>query len=100
MLLNFTQWRQLDWKLQNMDTSGVCSIVADPWLFGVDPDPDLDPRIHASDQWIRIWISSLTFKMPTKKLIFLFKIVLCLLLFEGVFTSFSKIKSQKEVTKQ
>ena len=49
--------------------------VADPWHFGVDPD--LVPRIHASDQWIRIrtqiwmpiWIllcSSLTFKMLTK----------------------------------
>ncbi len=25
------------------------SSVADPWNFGVDPDPDLDPRIHASD---------------------------------------------------
>ncbi len=25
-------------------------------IFGVDPDPDLDPRIHASDQWIRILI--------------------------------------------
>jgi hypothetical protein len=24
------------------------SSVADPWHFGVDPDPDLDPRIHAS----------------------------------------------------
>jgi hypothetical protein len=23
--------------------------VADPWHFGVDPDPDLDPQIHASD---------------------------------------------------
>ncbi len=32
----------------------VCSSVADPWHFGVDPDPD--PRIHASDQWIRIRI--------------------------------------------
>jgi hypothetical protein len=28
--------------------------VADPWHFGVDPDPD--PRIHASDYWIRIRI--------------------------------------------
>ncbi len=28
-----------------------CS-VPDPWHFGVDPDP----RIHASDQWIRIRI--------------------------------------------
>ncbi len=23
--------------------------VADPWHFGVEPDPDPDPRIHASD---------------------------------------------------
>jgi hypothetical protein len=39
--------------------------VADPWHFEVDPDPD--PRIHASDQGIRILLfSSLTFKMPTK----------------------------------
>ncbi len=30
------------------------SSVADPWHFGVDPDPD--PRIHASDLWIRIRI--------------------------------------------
>ncbi len=44
--------------------------VADPWHFGVDPDP----RIHASDLWIRIRIririllySSLTFKMSAKK---------------------------------
>jgi hypothetical protein len=28
--------------------------VADPWHFEEDPDPDLDPRIHASDKWIRI----------------------------------------------
>jgi hypothetical protein len=35
------------------------------WHFGVDPDP----RIHASDKWIRIRIllfSSLTFKRPAK----------------------------------
>ncbi len=49
--------------------------VANPWHFVVDPD--LDPRIHASDEWIRIrigiWMririplfSSLTFKMLTK----------------------------------
>ena len=49
----------------------VCISVADPRNFGVDPDPDLDPRIHASYQWIRMRIrillfSSLTFKMPTK----------------------------------
>ncbi len=25
--------------------------VADPWHFGVDPDPELGPRIHASD-WL------------------------------------------------
>ncbi len=41
----------------------VLGSVPDPWHFGVDPDP----RIHASDLWIRIRIllfSSLTFKMP------------------------------------
>ncbi len=27
---------------------------ADPWHFGLNPDPDLDPRIHAYDKWIRI----------------------------------------------
>ncbi len=32
--------------------------VADPRHFGVDPDPEPDPRIHASDKWIRtrIWM--------------------------------------------
>ncbi len=25
-------------------------------ILGVDPDPDQDPRIHASDKWIRIRI--------------------------------------------
>jgi hypothetical protein len=54
-----------------LKNSCLCTSVADPWHFGVDPDPDLDPRIHASDQWIRMRIrillfSSLTFKMPTK----------------------------------
>jgi hypothetical protein len=28
------------YKLQNS--------VPDPWHFGVDPNPDLNPRIHAS----------------------------------------------------
>ncbi len=32
----------------------ISSSVADPWHFGVDPYPD--PRIHASDEWIRIRI--------------------------------------------
>jgi hypothetical protein len=32
------------------DTGTVYTSVADPRHFGVDPDPDLDPRIHASDQ--------------------------------------------------
>jgi hypothetical protein len=31
------------------------AVLRDPRHFGVDPDPDLDPLIHASDQWIRIW---------------------------------------------
>jgi hypothetical protein len=25
------------------------NFLLDPWHFGVDPDTDLDPRIHASD---------------------------------------------------
>jgi hypothetical protein len=37
--------------------------------------------------------------MPTKHKFFLYSFF-CLLLFEGTFTSFSKIKSQKKVTKQ
>ncbi len=50
--------------------SSPWSSVADPWHFGVDSDPD--PRIHASDWWIRMRIrilifSLLAFKMPTKK---------------------------------
>ncbi len=59
-------------------------------------DPDPDPRIHASDLWIRILLfSSLTFKMPTKTIFV--KTFSCLLLFEGTFLhSFPKIKSQKE----
>ncbi len=58
------------------DHSNARISVADPWYFGVDPDTDLDPRIHASDWCIRIRLrirmririllfSSLTFKMPT-----------------------------------
>jgi hypothetical protein len=72
----------------------------------VDPDPD--PRIHASDQWVRIrildpgslWIrillfSSLTFKMPGKKLIFN-KIFSAYYFLKVHLHHFSKIKSQKE----
>ena len=45
--------------------------VVNLWHFGADPDP----RIRASDQWIRIrgrilLFTSLTFKTPTKKTIF------------------------------
>jgi hypothetical protein len=43
----------------------------------LDPDPDADPAIFV--------------KIPS---------FFCLLLFEGTFISFSKIKSQKEVVKQ
>jgi hypothetical protein len=57
--------------------------VADPCHFGVDPDPAIFV-IDLQD----------TNKNYFKKKFF------CLLLSEGKFTSFSKIKSQKEVTKQ
>jgi hypothetical protein len=54
----------------------------------MDQDADPDPAIFVKDLP----------KMPTKKQIF--KKVFCLLLFEGTCSSFSKIKSHKEVTKQ
>jgi hypothetical protein len=48
--------------------------------------------------WIRILLfSSLTFKMPAKKLIL--TQFFCLLLFEGTFTLFFKDKKSKRVTK-
>jgi hypothetical protein len=50
-------------------------------------DPDPDPAIFVIDL------------QDGNKNKFLLK-VFCLFLFEGAFTSFSKIKSQKEVTKQ
>ncbi len=34
---------------QHLMWTEVIRSVADPYHFGVDPDPDLDPRIHASD---------------------------------------------------
>jgi hypothetical protein len=56
----------------------------------MDPDADPDPAIFVNDLP----------KMPTKNQ-FLKKFFLLLtVLFEGTCTSFSKIKSQKEVTKQ
>jgi hypothetical protein len=58
----------------------------------MDPDPDLDPDADPA-----IFVIDL---QDTKKKLFFLKTFFCLLLFEGKFTSFSKIKSQKEVTKQ
>ncbi len=72
----------------------VIGSVADPRHFGVDPDPD--PRIHASDQWIRILLfSSLTSKMPAKNLFFN-KIFSAYYFLKLNLYHFSKIKSQKE----
>jgi hypothetical protein len=51
-------------------------------------DPDPDPAIFIID-----------LQGANKKLIF-FKKFFCILLHEGTFLHFSKIKSQKEVTKQ
>ncbi len=52
-----------------------------------DPDADPDPAIFVTD-----------LQEANKKLIK--KRFFCFFLFEGTFTSFLKIKSQKEVTKQ
>jgi hypothetical protein len=51
-------------------------------------DPDPDPAIFGID-----------LQDTNKKLIFLKKFF-CFILFEGTFTSFSKIKNPKEVTNQ
>jgi hypothetical protein len=57
-------------------------------------------RIHDILVWIRIYGSMpLTFKTPRQRKINLKKVLL-LIAFEGTFTSFSKIKSQKKVTNQ
>ncbi len=73
------------------------SSVPDPWHFVVDPDP----RIHASDWWIRMRIllfSSFTFKTPTKNN---FKESFSAYYFSKVHLHyFSKIKSPKKITKQ
>ncbi len=65
----------------------VLYIFPDPWHFGADPDPD--PRIYASYQWIqihaRIWICyfrhSLKDLQDANK-----KIIFCSEVFEGTFT--------------
>jgi hypothetical protein len=69
----------------------------------VDPDPD--PRIHASDQWIQIRILDpdpaifvIDLQDVSKKIIFEHNFF-CLLLFEASFTSFFKDKKSKRVTK-
>jgi hypothetical protein len=50
----------------------------------MNPDPDTASGIDLQDANKKLFFSKL----------------FCLLLLEGTFTSFSKIKSQKEVTKQ
>jgi hypothetical protein len=52
---------------------------------------DPDPAIFVID------LKDTNKKLPV---FFYFLFIFCLLLFEGTFTSFLKIKSQKEVTKQ
>ncbi len=76
------------------------SSVADPWHFGVDPDPD--PRIHASDWWIRIRILDpdpaifvIDLQDASKKTIFLHNFSAYYFL-KLHLHHFSKIKSQKE----
>ncbi len=55
-------------------------------------DPDLDP-----DPAVFLIVIDL---QDANKILIFCKTFFCLLLFEGTFTSFSKIKSHKEVTKQ
>jgi hypothetical protein len=59
-----------------------------PLTMDPDPDVDSDPAIFGID-----------IQDINRKVIFSYKFF-CLLFFEGTFTSFSKIKSVKEVKKQ
>ena len=59
----------------------------------MDPDPDSDPVPDAYPD------PSIDLQDANKKLMFKKK-VFCILLFEGTLHHFSKLKSQKEVTKQ
>ncbi len=82
--------------------SSLPNSVEDLWHFGVDPEPD--PRIHASDKWIRMRIrillfSSLTFKRPTTVKTNFKKSFCWLLLFQGKFKSFFKDKKSKRINK-
>jgi hypothetical protein len=69
---------------------------ADPCLRLMDPESDLNPDPDA-DLHPATLVNDL--QEANKKLILFIKFF-CLLLFEGTFTSFSKIKSVKEVKKQ
>ena len=64
-------------------------------------DPDPDPRIHASDWWVRIRIldpdAAIFVIDASKKIIFIN--FFSLLLFEGIFTSFFKDENSKSITK-
>ncbi len=78
------------------------SSVADPWHFGVDPDPD--PRMHAwlvdpdPDTDLDPAIFVIDLQDASKKLIFLHNFF-CLLLFEATLTSFFKDKKSNRVIK-
>ncbi len=74
-----SQFRRGDIHCGTLYLCVLCDSVADPCHFGVDPDP----RIHASDYWIRIRIRIririldpsptilvIDFKMPAKNSFF------------------------------
>ncbi len=90
---------QQDWwtGLLHSRISILIISVPDPWHFGVDPDP----RIHASDYWIRIRILDpdpaivIDLQDATKKLIFNTNFSAYFFL-KVHLHNFSKIKSQKE----
>jgi hypothetical protein len=67
----------------------------------VDPDPE--PRIHASNWWIRIRIldpdAASFVDLPDASKNIIFNNFFSLLLFEGIFPSFFKDKNSKSITK-
>jgi hypothetical protein len=75
--------------------TGKVEVLTVFWIHDICVDPDPEPRIHASDSWIRIILfSSLTFWMPTKNKFF--KQFFCLLLLKEHLHRFYNKKVQKK----
>ncbi len=97
-LLNISDPSQVISGSINQSTVYLLHSVADPWHFGVDPDPDLDPRIQClglmdPDPDPIIFVIDPQDETKNK---FCKNNFFCLLLFEVTCTSFFKDKKVKK----